>query len=398
MDRSKYSAAAPLIGYLYQCRLALLETLKRLKNNPSLTIAIETLDDVVFETEGNSKEIIQVKHHINRKANLTDASSDLWKTFRIWCDLYFGEILQNDTTLYIMTTAKAPEGSAAYYLKAEDRDIVNAERLLLQTAQTSVNKENEDAYFKFLALTSESRCELLESVFILDQCPLNKDIDHHLKKEVWGACHRSNIDQFLIYLEGWWFKRILKSLEMEQSGYILGEEMDSYFDELREQFKSDALPIHDELKTATVDQEFYQNYTFVHQLKLIEIGAKRIAIAVNNFYRAFEQRSRWIREDLILVGDIEDYEKLLVEEWEIHFETMCENLGEDVAEREKIRAAKTIFDWFEKDASIPIRPRCNEPFITRGSYHILSDRQKVGWHPEFRTRLKHLLEVKVVST
>ena len=101
---------------------------------------------------------------------------------------------------------------------------------------------------------------------------------------------------------------------------------------------------------------------------------------------------------MILVGDIEDYEKLLVEEWEIHFETMCENLGEDVAEREKIRAAKTIFDWFEKDASIPIRPRCNEPFITRGSYHILSDRQKVGWHPEFRTRLKHLLEVKVVST
>jgi hypothetical protein len=398
MNPSKYSAAAPLTGYFYQCRLALLETLKRLKNNPSLTIAIETLDDVVFETEGNSKEIIQVKHHINRKANLTNASSDLWKTFRIWFDLYFGEIFQNDTTLYMMTTAKATEGSAAYYLKAEDRDIVNAERLLIQTAQTSVNKENEDAYSRFLALTSESRCELLESVFILDQCPLNQDIDPHLKKEVWGACNRSNIDQFLIYLEGWWFKRILKSLEIEQSGYILGEEMDSYFDELREQFKSDALPIHDELKTASIDQELYQNYTFVHQLKLIEIGAKRIAIAVNNFYRAFEQRSRWIREDLILVGDIENYEKLLVEEWEIHFETMCENLGEDVAEREKIRAAKTIFDWFEKEAFIPIRPQCNELFITRGSYHILSDRQEIGWHPEFRTRLEHLLEVKVVST
>jgi len=398
MDRSKYSAAAPLTGYLYQCRLALLESLKRLKNNPSLTIAIETLDDVVFETEGNFKEIIQVKHHINRKAKLTDASSDLWKTFRIWYDLYFEGIVQNDTTLYMMTTAKAPEGSAAYYLKAENRDIGNAERLLLQTAQTSVNKENEDAYLRFSALTSESRRELLGSVVILDKCPLNQDIDYHLKNEVWSACQRSNIDQFLIYLEGWWFKRILKSLEMEQSGLILGEEMDSYFDELREQFKNDALPIHDELKTATVDQELYQNHIFVHQLKLIEIGAKRIAIAVNNFYRAFEQRSRWIREDLILVGDIENYEKLLVEEWEIHFETMCENLGEDVVEREKIKAAKTIFDWFEKEAFIPIRPQCNEPFITRGSYHILSDRQEIGWHPEFRTRLEHLLEVKVVST
>lgn len=398
MDRSKYSAAAPLTGYLYQCRLALLETLKRLKNNPSLTIAIETLDDVVFNTEGESKEILQVKHHTNRKAKLTDASPDFWKTFRIWYDLYIEGIVQNDTTLYMMTTAKAPEGSAAYYLKAEDRDIVNAERLLLQTARTSVNKENEDAYSRFLALTSESRYELLESVFILDQCPLNQDIDYHLKKEIWSACQRSNVDQFLIYLEGWWFKRILKSLEIEQSRPILGEELDSYFDELREQFKSDALPIHAELKTAIANQEFHQNHTFVHQLNLIEIGVKRIAIAVNNFYRAFEQRSRWLREGLIFPGDIEYYEKLLVEEWEIHFETMCENLGEDVAEREKIMAAKTIFDWVEKEAFIPIRPRCNESFITRGSYHILSDRQKVGWHPEFRTRLEHLLEIKMVST
>lgn len=31
-DRTKYSASASLLGYIYQCRLALLETLKRLKS------------------------------------------------------------------------------------------------------------------------------------------------------------------------------------------------------------------------------------------------------------------------------------------------------------------------------------------------------------------------------
>ena len=56
---SKYSATASLVGYLYQCRLALLETLKRLKTNPSLTVSIETLDDVVFESEGTPTEIIR---------------------------------------------------------------------------------------------------------------------------------------------------------------------------------------------------------------------------------------------------------------------------------------------------------------------------------------------------
>ncbi len=93
--KSKYSAAASLLGYLYQCRFALWETLKRLKTNPSVAVAIETLDDVVFETNGTPAEIIQVKHHINRQANLTDASTDLWKTILIWCDLLREGIVQN---------------------------------------------------------------------------------------------------------------------------------------------------------------------------------------------------------------------------------------------------------------------------------------------------------------
>ena len=394
MNRSKYSAASSLQGYLYQCRLALLETLKRLKTNPNLTVAIETLDDVVFETDGTPTEIIQVKYHINRQANLTDASTDLWKTIRIWCDLHREGIVQSSTALCMMTTSMAPEGSAASYLRVDDRNVAVAERLLLQTAQTSVSETNKDGYLSFCDLTQESRRELLESAFILDHCPLNQDIDQLLQEEIWTACHRSKIDNFLIYLEGWWLKRILKSLSSDTSMHILGEELDSRLDELREQFKSDALPIHDDLKTTTVDHELYQNYTFVHQLKLIEVGKRRIASAVNNYYRAFEQRSRWMREDLILIGGIEDYEKRLVDEWVTYFETMREDLGDDAAEREKVKAARTIYDWVEKEADIPIRPRSHELFITRGSYHILSDRQEVGWHPEFRTRLEHLLEGK----
>ena len=396
MQQSKHSAAPSLLGYLYQCRIALLKTLRRLKADPCVTLAIETLDDVVFEKEGTPVEIIQIKHHINRKANLTDGSTDLWKTIRIWCDLYRGGVTQNGPVLCMMTTAKAPEDSAAYYLRAENRNFAMAERLLLQTAQTSVSETNKDAYAVFLELSPESRQELLKSVIILDQCPLNEDIDRLLREELWSACHRLKIEQFLVYLEGWWFKCVLKHLLSEKPIPILGEELDSQLNELREQFKSDALPIHDDLKTARVDDQLYQDYIFVHQLKLIDIGSKRIASAINNYYRAFEQRSRWVREELLLVGDLECYEQRLIEEWEIHFETMRENLGKNAVDSEKIKAARIIYDWVEKEADIPIRPRCNEPFITRGSYHMLADKQEVGWHVEFRSRLAELLEGKEV--
>ncbi len=170
--------------------------------------------------------------------------------------------------------------------------------------------------------------------------------------------------------------------------------MDSHIHELREQFKSDALPIYDELKTATVDHELYQDHMFVHQLTLIKVSLNRISYAVNNYYRAFEQRSRWIREDLILVGDVEDYEKKLIEEWSARFEDMREELGDDAVETEKLKAARDIYRWVEQSANYPIRQRCHEEFITRGSYHMLSDRLDVGWHPDFPDRLQSIFENK----
>lgn len=158
-DRSQYSAAASLLGYIYQCRLALLESLKRLKSDPDIAVAIETLDDVVFEKDGSPTEVIQVKHHIARKANLTNASSDLWKTIRIWCDLFSGGLSEENSILCLMTTEEAAENSAASHLRIEGRNIAKAENLLLQTSQTSSNESNKDGYQKFNSLTPGQRNE-----------------------------------------------------------------------------------------------------------------------------------------------------------------------------------------------------------------------------------------------
>ena len=118
--------------------------------------------------------------------------------------------------------------------------------------------------------------------------------------------------------------------------------------------------------------------------------------AVNNYYRAFEQRSRWLREDLILIGDIDEYEKKLIEEWTVHFETMNEELGSEATEKAKITAARAVYDWAEKVANFPIRERCQELFITRGSYQMLSDKLKVGWHPDFKRKLSKIMGVDEV--
>jgi len=392
-ESSKYSAGPQLTGYLYQCRLALLLSLQRLKKSTQITVSVETLDDVVFDGDGTPQEIIEVKHHFGRAGDLSNSSVDLWKTLNIWIDLLNSKI-SRDAIFCIMTTARAPNESAASFLKYEPRNVNAAEKILLEVARTSVSEKNLPIYKKFLALSKQTRRRLLDAIVVNDKCPCVLELDESLQEEIWTACERSKVEQFLIYLEGWWYKRVLKSINDPNYSLILGEELESKINGLREEFKIDSLPIHDDLKIVDVDKKLYENYVFVHQLKIINVTSRRVAIAINNYYRAFEQRSRWMREDLILVGDIEDYEKRLVEEWNTRFETMKENLGEKSSEERKIEAARAIYAWIEQEADIPIRPLCQENFITRGSYHILSNRREVGWHVEFKERLASILNLQ----
>lgn len=80
---TSFSASDSALGYLYQVRLALLSSLERLGQDQTFALYLETLDDVVFESTGSAFELLQLKHHCQRAANLTDASPDLWKTLRV---------------------------------------------------------------------------------------------------------------------------------------------------------------------------------------------------------------------------------------------------------------------------------------------------------------------------
>lgn len=393
----QFSAADSALGYLYQCRVALVSTLQRIRAGGDFTVALETLDDVVFEKEGEAPELLQTKHHRTHCANLTDASPDLWKSFRIWCEGLAANTIPAGTSFYLITTSQTSDGSAAHHLRVVGRDVATARERLHATAATSTNRDNKSAYEAFLALNEDQQRTLLEAVFVVDSSPTIAELDDRLKAEVRWAAEKQHLDAFVSRLEGWWFRRAIQQLQARDgSSFILSREIEAQMDDLREQFKRDALPIDEDILAATVDASGYQNRVFVQQLRLCNIGAQRVLAAVREYFRAFEQRSRWLREDLLLVGELDRYEQRLIEEWELIFERIKDDLGEETAEEAKVRAAKDVYRWVEESV-FPIRASVTEPFVTRGSFHMLSDRLRVGWHPEFLDRLRHLLEPETAS-
>src|SRR5687767_14092246 len=106
-----FSAAPQALGYLYQARVALFLLLQCPEE---AIVKIEALDDIeVLEPSAAKKlKLAQLKHHINKEAELTDFSVDLWKSIRVWAEQVASRsfVLQ-DTRLFLITTAKAVEES-----------------------------------------------------------------------------------------------------------------------------------------------------------------------------------------------------------------------------------------------------------------------------------------------
>jgi len=396
-NTDQFSAADPALGYLYQVRCALLWSLQRLKEEANFETSIETLDDVAFEANGEPIALLQTKHHKNRGANLTDASPDIWKTIRIWiAALDAGEITK-ETLLYLVTTENAVPGTIAGNLKRDPRDLDAALHSLEVTARTSTNPINSHAYAAFLGKSPVARRALIERICIVDSAPDISDLDDLLKKEVYHAAGRFHLDTFLTYLEGWWFRRsVIQLKRIELKDRILSDEIELQMSDLRDQFKQDSLPISDDLLNYKLHDETaaaLHSFPFVHQVELATNNTTRIAAAIRDYYRAFEQRSRWQRQELLFVGDLSIYEKTLIEEWELIFAGIEDKVGSDAAEEAKRGAAQEILSWAEVGSvKARIKPGVTNSFVTRGSLHILANDLRIGWHPDFKKRLQHLLE------
>lgn len=176
-NSSKFSAAPSAAGFFYQARLALVLLLAKSNLVETVEVAIEHLDDISFEANGEPLELIQTKHHIDREAEITDYSPDIWKTLRVWAvEAAQDPSLPLKTKLVLITTGSAPDDSAANLLRpaaayptGEKRDPVAAEKRLALVAVSSANQSLKPAFTAFMALSEKMRVSLLSAVEILDQ-------------------------------------------------------------------------------------------------------------------------------------------------------------------------------------------------------------------------------------
>ena len=190
-----------------------------------------------------------------------------------------------------------------------DRDEAAGDTLLMAAAKASKNQKIADTCAAYAATAEHVRLSLLRAVMILDRSPNIIDVREEIARELHHATSRERLDKLLERLEGWWFGAVIRALSGAAPPEIPVWAIEQRVDELREEFKRDALPVD---FRATVPPEHRRRNG---QASLCAATAqyrdrsKRIEYAMRDYYRASEQRSRWAREELLIDGELEHYER-----------------------------------------------------------------------------------------
>lgn len=398
----QYSAGEQGLGYIYQPRFALLRLLQLPE---STSVLIEKDDDLDFLDKAGVKTLASLKHKAVGD-RLTDLSTDFWKSVRIWLVRYNRDgRSEANLRFFLFTTGSVSETSFLRNFLLNSPPENDEKASLSQLASEALAKTKSELIGaiaqEFHELNEDEKNDFLSRIVIFDGGPRIVDVPSIIKDQHMRSIRREFREAVFERLEGWWNDTVVDLLSGKHTEAIYGYEISDKLSALAEEYKSDNLPITFRGKTPSgeINAE-HDPRLFVVQMREIGIASNRIRNAILDYYRAFEQRSAWARENLLVSGEIEEYEDRLVDEWSRYRDVVFEDLNEESADEVLLAAGKALYRWADMDSgninTLRIRERVTEPYVLRGGFHILANTRplpRVYWHPRFLSRVGELLGV-----
>jgi hypothetical protein len=397
-EASQFSASEPALGYLYQLRYALLEILRLPEET---TCFIEKDDDIDFTDADEGRILASLKHKAPGDT-LTDLSPDFWKSVRIWLTDYLSETKKPSSAKFILcTTGKVQAGSLlASFLPNTPLDENLPKRItgVLAGSDSKTIKKTTDLLAQ---LPPDQWSDFFRRITIYDCQVRIQDIPEVIITEKLRTVRPQFRRPVYERLEGWWINECIELLTDNRQEPFRSSEVSEMLSSITEQFREDNLPIDFEYAEPQqgVDPET-DDRGFVRQLRAIGLRSDRLRRAILDYYRAFEQRGKWQRENVTLTGEIGEYDDRLVDEWARIREIIFDELTADSPEEVLQATGRKLLNDLSTSGhpNLRIRAAVTATYVVMGSYHMIANEgnPRIYWHPRFMERIAEILHRRTV--
>ncbi|MDX3533557.1 hypothetical protein PV721_04050 [Streptomyces sp. MB09-01] len=400
-----------MMGYLYQCELALLELARRSWDDITIEVRMELLDDIEFlhhETQ-DPLELLQSKYR-EAAGQLSETGKDFWRSVTSWIDSLNVSASPSALQLPILrlvSTQIAKDGTFLYWLRSgqgrnTDRALARMEEVANDADGPGTTAEDRAL---FMQLTTAQRLSLVNAMVVDDGAPVMSDLDRSLAKEL-GITPSEHAGAVLDEIKGWWYRVAVRLLERKDPAYMLAsvsaEELLCRRDEAVDRYTGKSLPITETLRNLTeAEMAPYRSRLVVSQMQWIGLPDSEIAMHLRDYHYARAQRSEWLRNFKVTTDGLDAYERDLHYEWESVFRRRTRRIDDETSEVARQDIGQDVLDdTMKKVADKAARPGTSTaPWIGRGSIHDLCDRAEyvgsdraVGWHPDHPRLCKDHIE------
>lgn len=394
---SQHDATASALGFRYQERYALLQLLET--KDDEAAVAVEALDDVHLKANGVDL-LEQLKHSLapNLKP-LSLKSVNLWSTLRIWCELLPTVDLES-TRFALVAVAPIADTSPLCCLKTDgsDRSLLLAElkveavRVIEEIeaakldGKSKPHKKRAPGVAAFLAISENQRADLIQRISLHPDSETISGLEDTLAQrlDTYPEAQRATLAAKLCE---WWDRQMLLSFDNKRDRFIKRHELLEQLSETSAMLKSEALL--DSFSSKQPPPVYDTHEMLAKQCDLVGALPAMIKRARVSEWQARKQRAAWSIEAPSKHSKIVEYDERLIIEWNYQHEIACEkSIAGD--EAELVANGRSVLRWALEEAAHEvgsIENTVTSPFYVRGSYQVLSIQGRVGWHPEYWTRL-----------
>ena len=378
-----------LYGYGLQVRQMLYELLNC---GIDSVVSVEKFDDVGVEN-GDEKTAIQTKSALSDRNPVSDRAVDLWKTLYNWLIALKENELPLNSTLFTLVINVNKSGSIVTWLN-QVRDKKEAEEVYKKITEEFTGEDGKyikqsDSINNYV-VTFLADENMKYALYIIEKFKLVIMDEGHTSKiydEFRAKTYLPSDIQQLVFdkMLGWIDKTTALQIE---NGQIMQIAKSSFNNELtltQTLVNQNKCLIELAPNPTNAEIELQQNEykTYIRQLQIIDLDYDAQLTAINDYLKASTNRTMWAVKGDINEEMLQRYFKELKERWQI--------------KKKIIEMEKT--EWEEAKRGEYLYYKCQDEDINmgiivtprsfkNGCYHELADQQQIGWHPNYKQKLK----------